>query len=76
MHSRLWLSDARGESSPRAGSHYLEFFYAQKGKAEGTHLSFRFSTIFYLGHQLSRDGSAQWLEGLQNKDVAHEPLQN
>jgi hypothetical protein len=30
MHSRLWLSDARGESSPRAGSHYLEFFYALK----------------------------------------------
>jgi hypothetical protein len=33
MHSRLWLSDARGEPSPRAGSHYLEFFYAQKCSA-------------------------------------------
>src|SRR5437762_8311636 len=28
MHSRLWLSDARGELSTRAGSRDLEFFYA------------------------------------------------
>jgi len=85
MHSRLWLSDARGESSPRAGSHYLEFFFARKSsaktreirrKAEGSKFPSAFRLFSHLGRQLSGDCCAQGLKGLEDEDVAHQPLQN
>ena len=54
MHSRLWLSDARGEPSPRAGSHYLEFFYALKFSAVAKP-SYSYLMFTHSGGKLSRD---------------------